>query len=97
MVELEAVSKVLTAGLTEVAISLGRQARMIFLIGAGLAEVVMPRGNRDWMRRKLELGVADWPAAGLLVALAAAARVVVVGADLSDRASCESRLGFGLC
>ena len=63
MVELETVSRVLTAGLTKVATSLGRQARMIFLIGAGLAELVSPRGNRGRMRRRLELGVTDWPAA----------------------------------
>ena len=78
MVELETVSRVLTAGLTKVATSLGRQARMIFLIGAGLAELVSPRGSRDRMRRKLELGVTDWPAARRLVSLAAAAWVVVV-------------------
>ena len=75
---METVSRVLTAGLTKVATSLGRQARMIFLIGAGLAELVSPRGNRDRMRRRLELGVTDWPAASRLVSLAAAAWVVVV-------------------
>ena len=77
MVELETVSMMLTAGLTEDAIGVRRQARMIVLTWADLAEGVMPRGNRDGMRRRLELGVADLPAAGRLVALAAAAWVVV--------------------
>ena len=48
MVELETVSMMLTAGLTEDAIGVRRQARTIVLIWAGLAEGVMPRGNRDW-------------------------------------------------